>query len=247
MNALLTDGGGEAGSDSGSSSSDDVEDATMIIEEDAQCFLKILDRLRMRATAGPDARLPALTVAADKQKQLHEVVSLYFPSDKDRILILAGGYKLAADLWNAGNGQIAAALQHTRYYKDMSSENFQSKVADRLASQPWLVFEELYHEFSGKAIPSLWPTPRDVLLMYFVDLLRLPRGTTASAVRAEGARLATAAFQQWVADAGGDAAAVQAAIERAAEHRVSLLSIRLSRFSSSERVALAKSIVPRCG
>ena len=53
-----------------------------MIDEDPQCFLKILDRLRMRARLAPGEPMPPLAVAADKQEQFSKVVTLYFPGQE---------------------------------------------------------------------------------------------------------------------------------------------------------------------
>ena len=82
-----SDGGGEDSSSRYSGSSDEEpEDGTTVIEEEPQSFLKILDRLRMRAMLEPDEPMPALTVAASKQEALTKVMSVYFSGQEQFIL-----------------------------------------------------------------------------------------------------------------------------------------------------------------
>ena len=72
-------------SDEDSEEEDDEDEAT-VIAEDPQCFLKILDHLRVRAAAATlDAELPPPTVPTEKEKEFAEVVAEYFPGKESFI------------------------------------------------------------------------------------------------------------------------------------------------------------------
>jgi hypothetical protein len=84
-----TDGDGESGSGD-SSSDEEAEDRTTVIEEDPQAFLKMLDRLRMRAVLGSDELMPPPTIVADKRDAFVKVLSVYFPAQESFIMERVG-------------------------------------------------------------------------------------------------------------------------------------------------------------